>query len=358
MRVILNEAEILMALEDFVLATVTVPDDVRIDIDLKATRGENGYTAEIDLVDHNNPGATNVDAFNATDEAVEEGLGIVEKIEAAKANAKAPRRRGRPAGSKNKATLEREAQAAQASPAGQTGTIGVSDTGLVGVTAEQEEANQSAALIDEAVAEHPAHETSETTETVEPTEQTEGPLTNPENGNTVTEEDLRMSDADFAAKQNAESPAVASDEVAAPAATEEVQQIDENQKAEELAPETLQPEEPKVKEINESSFGHAAPEAAASDMSEQTRTRPSLFGNLSDAADPAPEPEKVELVEEPAPNSEEALAAEAAATEPAEDDEDIDYSPTVETSTVDREDDDVPAPKPTRSLFADLNSNT
>jgi len=103
MRVILTEQEILMAIEDFILDTVKVPDDVRVDIDLKATRGEQGYTAEIDLLQMDEPEGSRAvdDRVEATDEARAEGLDIVGKIDAARAEAKAPRRRGRPAGSKN-----------------------------------------------------------------------------------------------------------------------------------------------------------------------------------------------------------------------------------------------------------------
>lgn len=129
MRVILTEDEILMAIEDFVLDTVKVPDDIRVDIDLKATRGSTGYTAEIDLVHFTSPADgsdRSVDTrIEPSDTAVNEGLGIVDKIEAAKSAGLAPRRRGRPAGSKNKTDADRTdspqtpAQAVEEHPAHQ-----------------------------------------------------------------------------------------------------------------------------------------------------------------------------------------------------------------------------------------------
>jgi hypothetical protein len=110
MRVTLDEEDIKTAVEDYILNTVKVPDNVRIDIDLKATRGPEGHTAEIDLVHMDlpvgDPDPATADQIEAPDEAREEGLGIVEKIDAAKASAKAPRRRGRPPGSKNKPKVE------------------------------------------------------------------------------------------------------------------------------------------------------------------------------------------------------------------------------------------------------------
>jgi hypothetical protein len=112
MRVILTEEEILIAIEDFVLDSVKVPKDVRIDIDLKATRGDEGYTAIIDLVSiTSSPVAERIEP---TEEATQEGLGIVDKINAAKAQGDAPRRRGRPAANPKPAVPENVPVEAQA----------------------------------------------------------------------------------------------------------------------------------------------------------------------------------------------------------------------------------------------------
>lgn len=114
MRVILSESDILLAIEDFILNTVNLPEDIRVDIDLKATRGPEGYTAEIDLVHYTSPADGSDrsvdDRITVTDEAREEGLGIVAKIDEARAEGKAPRRRGRPPGSKNLPKVEAETE--------------------------------------------------------------------------------------------------------------------------------------------------------------------------------------------------------------------------------------------------------
>lgn len=99
MKIVLNQQDIETALEDFVLSVARVPDNLRIDIDLKATRGDEGYQAFIEFVPINNQ---NMGEVEVTPEAQAEGLGIVEKINAAKSPDEAPRRRGRPPGSKNK----------------------------------------------------------------------------------------------------------------------------------------------------------------------------------------------------------------------------------------------------------------
>lgn len=104
MRITLNQEEIEEAIEKLILDQVDVPDDIRIDIDLKATRGDEGYTAEIDLLPFDAP-------TNGTDRSVDprigvlngaEGMSIADKTEEAIAESKLPRRRGRPAGAKNK----------------------------------------------------------------------------------------------------------------------------------------------------------------------------------------------------------------------------------------------------------------
>ena len=107
MRIILDEKEILEAIEADIQDQVKIPDDFRIDIDLKATRGPEGYQAFIDILPMNAPvGDRSVDDRIEANENAQ--LGIAQKIEAARAAAKAPRRRGRPAGARNKTTVERE----------------------------------------------------------------------------------------------------------------------------------------------------------------------------------------------------------------------------------------------------------
>lgn len=51
MQITINQAEIEEAIRDFVKKKLTVNSNQRIDIDLKATRGDEGYTAIIDVVD-------------------------------------------------------------------------------------------------------------------------------------------------------------------------------------------------------------------------------------------------------------------------------------------------------------------
>ena len=104
MRITLNQEEIEEAIEKLILDQVDVPDDMRIDIDLKATRGDEGYTAEIDILPHDAP-------TDGTDRSVDprinvadgaEGMSIADKTEEAIIEASKPRRRGRPAGARNK----------------------------------------------------------------------------------------------------------------------------------------------------------------------------------------------------------------------------------------------------------------
>lgn len=50
MQITINQTEIEEAIRNHILGQITVRDDMRIDIDLKATRGDEGYTAIIDIV--------------------------------------------------------------------------------------------------------------------------------------------------------------------------------------------------------------------------------------------------------------------------------------------------------------------
>lgn len=109
MRITLNQEEIEEAIEKLILDQVDVPDDMRIDIDLKATRGDEGYTAEVDILPFDAPD-------DGTDRSVDprinvvggaEGMSIADKAEEARRNAAKPRRRGRPAGARNKPKTHR-----------------------------------------------------------------------------------------------------------------------------------------------------------------------------------------------------------------------------------------------------------
>jgi hypothetical protein len=50
MQITINQAEIEEAIRERIHAQITIKDGMRIDIDLKATRGDEGYTAVIDIV--------------------------------------------------------------------------------------------------------------------------------------------------------------------------------------------------------------------------------------------------------------------------------------------------------------------
>jgi len=104
MRIILNQEEIEEGIEKLILEQVNVPDDMRIDIDLKATRSDEGYTAVIDIVSMNAPTDGSDRSIDPRVQPAEgaETLGIAEKVLAAKTEVVQPRRRGRPPGAKNK----------------------------------------------------------------------------------------------------------------------------------------------------------------------------------------------------------------------------------------------------------------
>lgn len=110
MRIILTQMEIEEAIEKLILDQVDVPDDMRIDIDLKATRGEEGYQAFIDIVDHDAPEDGSDRSVDPRIKPIDgaETLGIAEKVLEAKAEASKPRRRGRPAGARNKPKLSED----------------------------------------------------------------------------------------------------------------------------------------------------------------------------------------------------------------------------------------------------------
>lgn len=304
MRIVLNEKDISTAIEGYILENVTVPDDMRIDIDLKATRGEQGYTAEIDLVHMTSPADgsdRSVDPrIEATDEARAEGLGIVEKIDAARSEAKAPRRRGRPVGSVNKPKT---------------------DVVQGSVIAENQPNQETQAAMQDV-----RDGNTEKTGTVE---QTMTELNAPENYSEAIGEPEATAEAVKDPEPEQVQPQPESEGVVAEAPAEVVAEANIE------TPPAEVPVEAKAADVQ------------AADTSTQVQKKRSLFDNISDAGDDkAADPE-------PEPNSEAALAAEAAATEPAEEEDEV-LEPTPETKGFETEEAQAPTPAPTRSLFADL----
>lgn len=55
MQITLVQAEIEAAITNFVTSQVNIRAEMRIDVDLSATRGANGFTATIDIVHKNSP---------------------------------------------------------------------------------------------------------------------------------------------------------------------------------------------------------------------------------------------------------------------------------------------------------------
>lgn len=58
MRITLVQAEIDLAIVNYINSQVNVKDGMTITVDLSATRGENGFTATIDIVHANSPRIT------------------------------------------------------------------------------------------------------------------------------------------------------------------------------------------------------------------------------------------------------------------------------------------------------------
>ena len=55
MQITLNEVEILSALETYVRSQITVAEDQKIVFDLKAGRGDNGFSATLDIMSSDTP---------------------------------------------------------------------------------------------------------------------------------------------------------------------------------------------------------------------------------------------------------------------------------------------------------------
>lgn len=225
MRIILNEEEILTAIENYILENVEVPDDLRIDIDLKATRGDLGYTAEVDILAADAPaGDRSVDPrIEANQGAVEQGLGIVDKINEAKAQAAMPRRRGRPAGSRNKPK-----DVAVAATTEVTGALAAEPVGDAPVEVQPE---SEAQIVTEPVETQENTDVNEEvvshTEVVIPEEPASAPAASDEFGSNPVEEPEQ---SETVADQAALAEAVAEQpepEVVAPAATVQAQDVTE-----------------------------------------------------------------------------------------------------------------------------------
>lgn len=58
MQITLNQDEIMNALENYVRSQINLAENQKIDIDLKAGRGENGFSATLDIVPADMPAAT------------------------------------------------------------------------------------------------------------------------------------------------------------------------------------------------------------------------------------------------------------------------------------------------------------
>lgn len=278
MRIILNEEEILTAIENYILENVEVPDDLRIDIDLKATRGDLGYTAEVDILAADAPaGDRSVDPrIEANQGAVEQGLGIVDKINEAKAQAAMPRRRGRPAGSRNKPK-----DVAVAATSETTGTLAAEPTGDAPVEAQPETDNEHVEVVGtETVVETPVENVA-----AEPVETQE---------NTDVNEEVVSHTEVVVPEQPEEQPVEAeqSETVADQAALAEAV-------AEQPDPEPV-----------------AAPAATvqAQDVTEQANEV--LAGEISDAAEVVQEPAEVEAAPEPEPEAEAVAEEEVAPQAP------------------------------------------
>lgn len=274
MRIILNEEEILTAIENYILENVEVPDDLRIDIDLKATRGDLGYTAEVDILAADAPaGDRSVDPrIEANQGAVEQGLGIVDKINEAKAQAAMPRRRGRPAGSRNKPK-----DVAVAATSETTGTLAAEPTGDAPVEAQPETDNEHVEVVGtETVVETPVENVAaEPVETQENTDVNEEVVSHTEV--VVPEQPVEAEQSETVADQAALAEAVAEqpdpEPVAAPAATVQAQDVTE--------------------QANEV-----------------------LAGEISDAAEVVQEPAEVEAAPEPEPEAEAVAEEEVAPQAP------------------------------------------
>lgn len=231
MRIILTQMEIEEAIEKLILDQVDVPDDMRIDIDLKATRGEEGYQAFIDIVDHDAPEDGSDRSVDPRIKPIDgaETLGIAEKVLEAKAEASKPRRRGRPAGARNKPKLsedhrstedkvqvteepQAEAQAEQAQETVQEAQESVSEAEVDRETREAEQAPTEAPATAEEVVEQPNSEQPVDEPANEPVvaeaqaeEETEVEVAPPVAAPTVTEQDVSTQASDELAESVSES---------------------------------------------------------------------------------------------------------------------------------------------------------
>lgn len=168
MRIIITQEEIEEAIEKLILDQVEVPEDMRIDIALKATRGDEGYTAEIDIVAFNAPEDGTDRSVDPRIEVVDgaQNLGIAEKVLEAKQQAALPRRRGRPAGARNRPKLSTDHRSTEPKDEvteDQAASEVVSETDA-GIDVEVEVENEDKAVQEtqeEAIEPQPVQETTE-----------------------------------------------------------------------------------------------------------------------------------------------------------------------------------------------------
>ncbi len=145
MQLTINQKDIFKAIEDHIRSIINVEDDERVDITLKATRGDDGATAIINIVDQDAP--------------LPEKKAVGNKPKAAKAtDGTAPAtgaRRGRPPKAKPleiaekieeaKATPEPEATITQTSDTEELPVETVSETAVENVASEEVEKTEVAA---------------------------------------------------------------------------------------------------------------------------------------------------------------------------------------------------------------------
>lgn len=268
MRVTITQAEIEHAIELFITDVVDVPDDVRIDIDLKATRGEEGYQAIIDLVPTGAkaPDRTADDRIEVRPEAADQGLGIVDKINAAKAAPEEPtKRRGRPAGSKNKPK----------------DTNTVSSTNVISGTNDSGE-TASVTTINEAVVDNEPDAEVVAPDAVVEDVPVQEPVVEPEAVEEITE-DVSLPEQ---APIEPEAPVEADEQEVEPELTEEEQLAAEAQATEPVQETEYEQAEPTEEEIlaNEARATEPAEVPEAEPVVEQApvpKPTRSLFGNLS-----------------------------------------------------------------------------
>lgn len=81
MQIIIIQSEIEQAIRNHILAQINIKDGMRIDIDLSATRGAEGFKATIDIVPDAQPAAVKAEAPKAEVVAVTKSVNVEVKKE-------------------------------------------------------------------------------------------------------------------------------------------------------------------------------------------------------------------------------------------------------------------------------------